>query len=58
MRHDLVGSLFPLLVGVLLTSAAPRANAKDPVVFISAFAAGDHGAIHAYELELKSGTLK
>src|SRR5262245_25414890 len=58
MRHDLVRSLFPVLAALTLASAAGPAWAKDPVVFISAFAAGDKGGIHAYQLEPKSGTLK
>jgi 6-phosphogluconolactonase len=58
MRHDLVRYLFPLLVCVVLTLAVRTARAKDPVVFISAFAAGDKGGIHACQLELKTGTLK
>ena len=58
MRHDLVRSLFALLVFVMLTSAVGTARAKDPLVFISAFAAGDRGGIHACQLELKTGALK
>src|SRR4051812_13146209 len=58
MRHGYLGCLFPFVAGVMLTSAAQEASAKGPVVFISAFAAGDRGAIHAYQLDLNSGTLK
>src|SRR4051812_19479550 len=58
MRHDLVRSLFAVLAGVMLTSAVGTARAKDPVVFTSAFAAGDQGGIHACQLELKTGTLR
>jgi len=45
-----------LLAGLLspLSAAPPR----DPVVFISAFAKGDQGAIQAYSLDLKSAALK
>lgn len=32
-------------------------QAADPVVFISAFAAGDKGAIHAFRFDAKTGTL-
>ena len=38
--------------------AARNAVADDPLVFISAFAAGDQGAIHAYQLDLMTGILK
>ena len=34
------------------------ARADDPLVFITAFAAGDKGAIHAYRLDGQSGALK
>jgi 6-phosphogluconolactonase len=37
---------------------APSANAEERLVFISAFAAGENGAIHVYHLDLDSGTLK
>lgn len=35
-----------------------RGSAADPVVFISAFAAGDKGGVHAYTFDAKVGTLK
>ena len=44
------------LVGALLFSAV-QVRAADPVVFISAFAGGDKGAIHAYQLDTSSGGL-
>ena len=40
------------VLGVSSTPAAER------LVFISAFAPGDKGAIHAYQLDLDSGTMK
>ncbi len=43
-------------LGSLLT-AAP-APAADPLVFVSAFAPGDKGGIHAFRLDLKTGALK
>jgi 6-phosphogluconolactonase len=58
MLHHLVRSLVAILVAAMLTSASRTASAKDPVVFISSFAAGDRGGIHACRLELKTGTLK
>lgn len=42
----------------MILSTKPTASAEEPVVFISAFAAGDQGAIHAYQLDLASGQLK
>lgn len=33
-------------------------RASDPIVFVSAFAAGDEGAIHAYRFDSQSGQLK
>lgn len=54
--------LFPCLlltvVGAMFADAIQTTNADEPLVFISAFAAGDDGAIHAYQLETKTGRLK
>ena len=41
-----------------MVTAAASSHAADPLVFVSAFAAGDDGAIHAYRLNLKTGELK
>ena len=49
--------LSTLLLGGMVT-AAVSSQAADPLVFVSAFAAGDEGAIHAYRLNLKTGKLK
>jgi 6-phosphogluconolactonase len=57
MRFDLLRWLFPVLVGTALLTAAP-ATAEEPLVFISAFAAGEDGAIHAFQLDRKTGQLK
>ncbi|MEZ6054210.1 MAG: lactonase family protein [Planctomycetaceae bacterium] len=38
-------------------STLPFAQADDPLVFISAFASGEGGAIHAYRLDPQSGRL-
>lgn len=53
-------SLFPL--SLICTMAIHEAmheqvRADDPLVFISAFAAGEQGAIHAFRLDLQSGSL-
>jgi 6-phosphogluconolactonase len=50
--------LFPILLGAVLVTAAEGADATDPLVFISAFAAGDEGAIHAFHLKLETGRLE
>jgi len=36
----------------------PLPELADPLVYISAFAAGDQGGIHAYRVDLKTGALK
>ena len=41
-----------------MVTVAASSHAADPLVFVSAFAAGDDGAIHAYRLNLKTGELK
>jgi 6-phosphogluconolactonase len=38
--------------------AAPRPAAADPLVFVTAFAPGEQGGIHAYEFNTKDGNLK
>ena len=58
MIHDLVRCLFPLIAGVVLSAQAQRTDSSEPLVFICAFAPGDEGAIHAYQLELDAGRLK
>lgn len=47
-----------LAAGVLASVAGRSEGADAPLVFISAFAPGDDGAIHAYQFDLKTGTLK
>ena len=57
MIRRLLRCAVTIAVGVVL-SANHAVNADEPLVFISAFAAGDQGAIHAYQLDLASGHLK
>jgi 6-phosphogluconolactonase len=46
-------------LAVLAMSAAPRpAAAADPLVFVTAFAPGERGGIHAYEFSTRDGKLK
>lgn len=47
-----------LLVGAMLSHSVSRVQADDPVVFISAFEAGEKGAIHAFQLDTANGRLK
>lgn len=58
MNGNLVRSLFSLLAGAMLSHSIPTANADEPLIFISSFAAGDKGSIHAFQLESKTGHLK
>lgn len=43
---------------VMLNISSDTVRADDPLVFISAFAPGNQGAIHAYQLDQASSTLK
>src|SRR5271165_5209979 len=58
MIRDLLRYLSLVLVAATLTPTAQSADGRDPLVFVSAFAAGEKGGIHAYQLDLKTGTLK
>ena len=50
--------LIPILVVAMLSHTVQATNADEPLVFISSFAAGDKGAINAYQLEPTTGILK
>lgn len=50
-------NLAPLVASLFLSVLTQMARADDLLVFISAFAAGDEGAIHAFKLNLDSGAL-
>ena len=54
------GRLFvTLALAALAFFTAPAPSpAKDPLVFVSAFAPGEKGGIHAYEFDLSAGKLK
>src|SRR5262245_28863088 len=58
MILDLLRYLSVILVAATFTPRAHSADARDPLVFVSAFAPGDKGAIHAYRLDRKTGALK
>ncbi|WP_020475076.1 lactonase family protein [Zavarzinella formosa] len=48
---------FALAASAIFAAISPSL-AKDPLVFVSAFAPGDKGGIHAYEFDTKEGKLK
>lgn len=52
-----IRSLSAVAVGCIMISGSGNASAGDLLVFVSAFAAGDDGAIHAYSLNSESGQL-
>jgi 6-phosphogluconolactonase len=58
MIRNLLSFLSLALVTASLAPAARAGDAEGPLVFVSAFAAGDRGGIHAYRLDLKTGALK
>lgn len=58
MIHQLVRSTFFLAIGMAMTLASQTAKAAELLVFVSAFAKGDEGAVHAYQLNVESGQLK
>ncbi len=47
-----------LVCGMLLCTLTLTARAEGPLVFVSAFAAGEKGAISAYQADVESGALK
>src|SRR5438067_12707594 len=49
---------FAFVLAALATITAPHSAAADPLVFVTAFAPGERGGIHAYELSVKDGRLK
>lgn len=51
-------NLIIMLACAALTSATQRTHAAGPLVFISAFAAGTNGAIHAFHLDSETGRLQ
>jgi 6-phosphogluconolactonase len=58
MKYGLMRYLFPVAVAAVLSHIAQRTQAEERLVFISSFAAGDKGALHAYHLDLDTGKLK
>lgn len=58
MKRTLWRYLAAIAVGLAFAIGAQRTHADERLVFISAFAAGEKGAIHAYALDLETGKLK
>lgn len=57
MRRDRI--VLMLALAILAMALTPfSTSAKDPIVFITSFASGDEGGIHAYEFDMKVGKLK
>ncbi len=53
----LLRNLFPIVIAMSISSATTTL-ADESLVFISAFAPGDDGAIHAFKLDSETGALK
>jgi 6-phosphogluconolactonase len=58
MIRNLARSLFLIVIAATWSTSAQSVDSNDSLVFISAFAAGDEGAIHAYQLDAQTGQLK
>lgn len=58
MNSALLPRLLSMITWIALMALADCSIADDPLVFVSAFNAGEKGAIHAFQLDLKSGGLK
>jgi len=57
MSQTRIHVLFFFTVSTMLSHTLPAARADDPLVFVSSFAAGDRGAIQAYQLDAANGRL-
>ncbi|MCH9655057.1 MAG: lactonase family protein [Planctomycetes bacterium] len=58
MSYEQVIFMLPLLAGMVFSNTAQKAAAEEPLVFISAFAPGEKGAIYAFQMNPKTGELK
>ena len=58
MSYEQALFLYPIIAGLVFSSTAQKVVAEEPLVFISAFAPGDKGAIHAFKLNTETGELK
>jgi len=57
MSFEQILLLFPLAAGMVLSQTVQATAAEEPLVFISAFAPGEKGAIHAFKLNPETGKL-
>jgi 6-phosphogluconolactonase len=57
MLNNCVRCLIPVIASVMLGICVPTTDAQELLVFISAFASGDQGAIHACQLDAATGQL-
>src|SRR5262245_43584867 len=46
------------VAGAMLSTVAQKTAAEEPLVFVSAFAPGEQGGIHAYRVDGKTGEMK
>jgi 6-phosphogluconolactonase len=58
MKRNLIRSLMLAIASLSWCVVAFAADSKDLMLFVSAFAPGDDGAINAYQLNLEDGQLK
>jgi len=58
MRIAEFSKSFFLAAGISLMTLSHSASAEEPLIFVSSFAGGDQGGIHAMTLDEKSATLK
>lgn len=58
MTHNFVRPLLAILMSAVVCNGLPPAHAAEPLIFISAFAPGEEGAIQAFQLDAKTGELK
>lgn len=59
MSRNFVRYFFPMVLGLALTGVSPQMAAADELlVYVSAFAKGEQGGIHAFKLNTESGQLK
>lgn len=58
MTHTRIQLLCLILIGIMLSTTHQLASAAEPLIFISSFAPAGKGAIGAYLLDAKTGSLK
>lgn len=58
MTKNRIRCIFLVMIGAILSQTGHTTFADESLVFISSFAAGEKGAIQAYQLEQQTGALK